>query len=293
MRMTRIANSIRRFASLRFLIVGALAVGIFVPAVVFAGGPANGTVSSPPPQRYVALGDSVAAGAGLATANNNNDGLCGRSSRSYPYAVAEALKTNVEHYACTGAKIDEGIYDSQVRKDTQLFPQLDRAFFTGTPDLITLTAGANDARWAETIQACYITECGSTVDDYAMKVLRTDIRLELAYALHQIRSRSEGATPRVMVSGYYAPFSQEVNCVSGERFTAGEVAWLHTQHVELNRAIQETAAKFTFAEYVPIDFSGHELCSDDPWVQSLASFSPLHPTVEGQQAIGRAFIAQL
>lgn len=298
MKMTKTADNNGR-KNFRTLLLAAIVGGIFfIPMVAFAGGPAtdNPTPSQQKPMRYVALGDSVASGAGLGVNYSRDDdsaGVCYRSGKAYPYEVAKSLSTEVEHYACMGAKVDEGIYDSQTRDETQLFPQLDKAFLSGTPDLITMTIGANDARWVEFIQGCYATECGSTAEDYATKVLRADLRLELARTLSEIKSRSEGEAPRVMISGYYNPFSTDVSCLSKDRITPNEVTWLQQQHNELNKSIRETVELYDFAEYVPVDFTGHDVCSDDSWLLSMMSSAPLHPDKDGQQAIARAFIAQL
>lgn len=242
---------------------------------------------------YVALGDSVAAGAGLPVGNEANDALCGRSDQAYSNYVAQHLGTDVSNYACTGAKIDEGLYGSQLRQNTELFPQLDRAFHQGMPDVITMTVGANDARWTEFIQGCYTWECGTKLETYAGKALRTDIRAELYYALYKIRKAGGDTPPRVLISGYYMPFSDDTSCVAADRVTATEVAWLQSEYAALNDAIQDTTEYFDFATYVPIDFSGHELCSSDPWIQSIDASAPFHPTGEGQAAIGRAFTAAL
>lgn len=243
---------------------------------------------------YVALGDSVAAGAGLPSFDTptTEDELCDRSPYAYPYYVAAALGSSVTNFACSGAKIDEGIYDEQTRRGTDITPQLDRAFENGTPELITMTIGANDARWTQFIRDCYVWRCGSTFDNGRAKVYRTDIRIELYLTLQQISQRSSGAPPQVLLSGYYAPFPPE-DCTEISQVTSTEQAWLSSQTTALNQAIQSVLPYFSFARYVPVNFAGHELCSADPWIQNRNDEAPFHPTITGQSAIAQSFLTQI
>ncbi|MDB5167792.1 MAG: hypothetical protein JWO55_50 [Candidatus Saccharibacteria bacterium] len=243
---------------------------------------------------YVAMGDSVAAGAGLPALADatTQDEICDRSSQAYPYRIAERLQTTVVHLACSGAKVDEGIYGLQVRAGVQIVAQLPVAFANGTPDIITATVGANDIRWTQFIRQCYVTRCGFAVDSARAKLYRADVRIELTRMLNQINTRSTGNPPRVLLSGYYSPIDS-TECLASNRITAAEVAWLNDQTVRMNQAIRSVVPLFSFAEFVPIDFSGHELCSADPWVQGLEADAPIHPTAAGQTAIAESFLGAL
>jgi lysophospholipase L1-like esterase len=243
---------------------------------------------------YVAMGDSVAAGAGLPALSGATaqDETCDRSSQAYPYQIAERLQTTVVHLACNGAKVDEGIYGTQVRAGVRIPAQLPIAFTNGTPDIITATIGANDIRWTQFIRQCYITRCGFAVDSARAKVYRADVRIELTRMLNQINTRSAGNPPRVLLSGYYSPIDS-TECLANNRITVAEVAWLNDQTVRMNQAIRSVVPLFNFAEFVPIDFTGHEVCSADPWVQGLEADAPIHPTAAGQTAIAESFLGAL
>ncbi len=52
------------------------------------------------------------------------------------------------------------------------------------------------------------------------------------------------------------------------------------------------AAEFRFSSPQP-DFTGHELCTSQPYVQGLSAPAPFHPTVLGQLAIALADQAAL
>jgi hypothetical protein len=74
--------------------------------------------------RYAALGDSVAAGAGLT--GSTADLPCGRSTEAYPTQVAAAVGMTLQHVACGGAKADEGLDGPQTVSHARLTPQLAR-----------------------------------------------------------------------------------------------------------------------------------------------------------------------
>jgi lysophospholipase L1-like esterase len=59
---------------------------------------------------------------------------------------------------------------------------------------------------------------------------------------------------------------------------------------QLNDAIARgyNQSHVSTAYLVPLDFSGHGICSRQPWVQNLAEAQPFHPTNAGQQAIANA-----
>ena len=270
-----------------FILLAALAFSALV------GGSASAATPLPANPRYAALGDSVAAGAGLPTTGLSTDVLCGRSSSAYPYQVAATLNASVTSFACSGAKVNKGLYGSQVRRGSVLPAQIDQAFSTGKPDLITMTIGANDARWIEFMTKCYITTCGTRFDNAAARVLRADLRIELSVALYRIKqysNASENTTPpKVLVGGYYTPLST-AECVGSNRITPTEVSWIKSQTNSLNQALRSVTPYFSYAQYVPVSFSGHELCSDDSWVQGINGVAPLHPTAEGQTAIAQSFV---
>jgi lysophospholipase L1-like esterase len=243
---------------------------------------------------YVAMGDSVAAGAGLPALPNATatDESCDRSPQAYPYLIAERLQTQLVHTACSGAKTDEGIYGNQVRQGVSVPPQLDAAFAGGAPQVMTVTIGANDVRWTQFIRQCYVTRCGLAVDNARMKIYRADLRIELTRMLAGIEANGQGNPPRVLMSGYYSPVAT-VDCFTGDRITSAEAAWLTQQTANLNQAIRSVVPLFDFAEFVPLDFTGHEVCSNDPWVQGLEAEAPIHPTAAGHSAIAESFLGAM
>jgi lysophospholipase L1-like esterase len=119
-----------------------------------------------------------------------------------------------------------------------------------------------------------------------------DLRLELYLTLHQIWQRSDGQPPKVLFTGYYDPF-QGQTCAVLPNVDATESAWLSAKAAQVNNVIRESVTILGSATYVPVDFTGHGLCSADSWVQGLQAVAPTHPTAAGQQAIARAVAAAL
>jgi lysophospholipase L1-like esterase len=282
----------------RLLISCSLMIVAAVCGVTYSFNPVTANAVDGQQGRYVALGDSVAAGAGLpVTGTMPEDQLCARSDQAYPQQVAAATGMYAEHIACSGAKVDEGLYGRQTVGETVLMPQIKQAFALGTPELMTVTVGANDARWAEFVANCYQRNCGTKTESRMITALLMDLRLELHTALAQIKYESYkrgDPTPEVVFTGYFKPFNPTgISCTATRNFTQAEMTWMNTQVERLNKAIRNTVAWYGFASYVPVDFSGHEICSADPWVQSVQDPAPMHPTAGGQQAIGQAIAAKV
>lgn len=242
--------------------------------------------TTPAPVQYAALGDSIAAGLGLES-SAGSDTRCGRSHNSYANIVAEQRGLELAHIACSGA--DMGDLTTQQRIiGPNPPPQLETAFAGGTPKLITITAGANDTRWAYFLRKCYTRTCGTNTDQRIADSLLTNLNTKTQRALHDIERRSSESPPETIVTGYYNPLE---GCSGVEpRITSDELAWLESQTEALNDTLRNASNQFNFVTFVPISFSGHSICSSDPWVQTLDDSAPFHPTYEGQQAIARQIL---
>ncbi len=237
---------------------------------------------------YAALGDSVAAGYGLPAGSDTTaaDVQCGRSSDGYPHLVASALDMPLTNATCAGATAGD-LVTRQFRGGTLVAPaQLDTAFAAGTPELITITAGANDLHWTDFIKACYTTDCTASAYTNAANTARFIMKIKLNAALADIYLRSGGTPPQVVVTGYYNPFSAA--CASQQSaITPAEIAWFSSQVQALNRALRQTANNYFYTTYVPVDFSGHDICSSDSWIQGPTAAQPFHPTATGQAMIAK------
>lgn len=244
---------------------------------------------------YVALGDSIAAGAGLPAAPNATveDRLCGRSSQSYPNVVAERLgKPLAAHIACGGATAGDLVSRQKLNDEVSMPAQIKTAFSQGKPELMTITAGANDLKWSTFVSKCLADTCGTATDDTVIAGYQRAMKYKLHAALMEIYVRSRGNPPQVVLTGYYNPFSTNCTLVN-PAISAPEVTWIREKQEALNRTIENVAGYYSFATFAPVDFTGHDVCSVDSWIQGLSDPAPIHPTARGQQAIADAILNRL
>lgn len=241
---------------------------------------------------YVALGDSVAAGVGLKY--DSDSSACNRTNQAYPRIIANDLNYTLNNDACSGATLPNGVLGKQDVNDLLVTPQLQQLFSKPTPKLITITVGANDADWTSILRKCYTSECGTSEDDTALQANLATVTTNIEKMLDQIRQHYTGARPTVIVTGYYQVFSTAITskCSDLTGIDESELAWGRQLQSSINNTL-EAATKGSTAKFIPIDFSGHELCTSDPWVQGLSDNEPYHPTATGQVKIANQIIRGL
>ena len=98
--------------------------------------------------------------------------------------------------------------------------------------------------------------------------------------------------PQVIINRYYNPFGTEPGCLSRLGLTLANLQTLTSRLATLNAVLAKGAAQFQFSSPQP-DFTGHQLCTPQPYVQGLSSPAPFHPTAAGQLAIALADQAAL
>lgn len=171
--------------------------------------------------------------------------------------------------------------------------QLDTAFANGTPRLITLTVGANDMHWADYIKACLGLTCDTAENTATVAALRGAYQANLTSVLDSIKTRSgTGRLPQVVITGYYKPFSSA--CVSNS-LTASEIKWFSDQTDLMNQTIKSVAnAHSAYVTFAPLDFTGHDICSADPWIQRPGvDPAAFHPNAKGQDVMAKAITQAL
>lgn len=159
-------------------------------------------------KEYAALGDSVAAGLGLAPLPNqtSEDKLCGRSSQAYPALVAQQTGMQLNFLACSGATLGDLVTNNRAG-GYGLEPQLDRAYANGVPRLITITAGANDVNWVRFLTQCYRSNCATPANERVAANYINQLGAKYKYVFEQIQNRSNNQQTTVVVTGYYNPVS--------------------------------------------------------------------------------------
>ncbi|MGX2998089.1 SGNH/GDSL hydrolase family protein [Streptomyces sp. JNUCC 64] len=204
---------------------------------------------------YVALGDSYSSGLG-AGAYDGASGSCKRTQRAYPARWAAAHSpSSFDFTACAGARTNDVL-------EKQLGP-LGRA--TG---LVSLTAGGNDAGFADVMTTCVTSSestCLARIASARSYVNGTlPARLDTLY--RAISDRAPAA--RVVVLGYPRFYQLNGNCVAG--LSERERGAINSAADLLNDVTAKRAADHGFA-YADVAgrFTGHEICSGDSWLHSV------------------------
>ena len=91
----------------------------------------------------------------------------------------------------------------------------------------------------------------------------------------------------MLVNEYYSPFGQNLGCLQQYGMTPAKANVLLARLAQLNTVLAQGANLFGFGVALP-HFTGHELCTPDPWVQGPSDPAPLHPNAAGELAIALA-----
>ncbi|MFI9045499.1 SGNH/GDSL hydrolase family protein [Streptomyces sp. NPDC053427] len=254
--------------------------------------------------KYVALGDSYAAGAGVPA---QSAGLCLRSDHNYGHLVAAALSpSSYMDKTCAGAKV-RALTTSQTDVGIVVNgPQLDAV----TPDtsLVTLTLGGNDlgtsdVGFVDVVVACsalavtgpFGSPCRDFYGDTLSKRLDSAAG-QLADGLRKLSAKAPQA--KVVVVGYPSVLPDDpTKCFGKMPVTTGDLRFLRSVLGELNDKVAKTTAA-AGATYVDTlgPTKGHDSCSASPWIEGLLPTSPaapLHPNAVGERAMAQAVLKAL
>jgi lysophospholipase L1-like esterase len=241
-----------------------------------------------PGVQVVVMGDSTAAGAGLATVPGASSAArnCGRSADSYAADLSAANGWKVLNLACNGATISQGLLGPQTHDGQTLQPQLAVAERAGQASVVIVSVGADDLNWAAEVKYCSTTP---NCDDKATTAYFQQQLAEFSKNYLDLLSRLAAlpSQPQVIINQYYDPFGPEPGCLGPAGLSAANLATLASRLNTLNTVLAKGAAQFSFASPQP-DFAGHQLCTPQPYVQGLDAAAPFHPTALGQLAIALA-----
>lgn len=260
--MTRdLARKGRARASIIAAIIAIAAVPVGIAGPV-AAAPDS---SSSPVQKYVALGDSYAAGQG----GGDEVDACLRSPAGYPALLDAQPKLNLlRNAACTGATIESVI-------GTQL-AQVNR----GTT-LVTVTVGANGVDLPALYAACASgltpVACAAALNAAAAYLGSGAVPAELGALIDGIVARAPRAT--VAVTGYAVPFVPGLSPLTDS--VNGLVEQLNAQ---LAATALAAAAAGADVEWAPVEFGVHRVGGVPPAYLGADPANPttfLHPTPEG------------
>jgi hypothetical protein len=241
-----------------------------------------------PGVQAVVMGDSTAAGAGLAPMPGSSPVArnCGRSADSYAEDLSAANDWRVLNLACDGATISNGLLGPQTHDGQKLQPQLAGAERAGKASIIIISVGADDLNWAAEVKYCSTTP---NCDDKATTAYFQQQLAEFSKNYLDLLSRLAALPnhPQVIINQYYDPFGPEPGCLGPDGLSTANLATLVSRLNTLNTVLAKGAAQFGFASPQP-DFAGHQLCTPQPYVQGLDAAAPFHPTALGQLAIALA-----
>lgn len=250
--------------------------------------------------RYVALGDSYASGAGVPDQVDSN---CMRSGRNYPALLNAALAPAAHRDVTCGGATTVHMTSAQ---NSSAPPQLDA--LSADTDLVTLTIGGNDVGFADIIVRCVslgafnlggspcknsytwtgADRLAATIDATAPKIGAT---------LDGIRQRAPQA--RIVVTGYPAILPDNgTNCPWVATIAKGDAPWLRDTHKRLNAMIATQAAT-RGAVYVDTYTKsiGHDICQPAGirWMEPLLTnaAAPFHPNAAGERAMADAVLATI
>jgi lysophospholipase L1-like esterase len=257
-------------------IAAAIIALVAIPAGIAGPVAAVPDSSSSPVEKYVALGDSVAAGQG----GGGYVDACLRSPAGYPALLDAEPKVNLlRNAACTGASIAD--------VTTTQLEQVNR----GTT-LITVTVGANNvdlpAIYAACVSGLPTPECVAALVAAETYLLSGQLQTELGALLASLSALAPRAT--IVVTGYPIPFERGLSEVTD--IVDQLVASLN---LGLSSTVDAAAAQGVQVVFAPIDFTGHGFGSADPWVgvdlNDPVTF--LHPTPAGYLVYRAAVLAAL
>jgi len=241
-----------------------------------------------PGVQAVVMGDSTAAGAGLAPIPGSSPAAknCGRSADSYAQDLSAANDWKVLNLACDGATISNGLLGPQTHDGQKFQPQLAVAERAGHASIIIISVGADDLNWAAEVKYCSTTP---NCDDKATTAYFQQQLAEFSKNYLDLLSRLAALPnqPQVIINQYYDPFGSAPGCLGPAGLSAANLQTLVSRLNTLNAVLAKGAAQFGFASPQP-DFAGHQLCTPQPYVQGLDAAAPFHPTALGQLAIALA-----
>jgi len=243
--------------------VAALTLGL-AAALTGTGTPAKAASSV----RYVSLGDSYASGVGA----GNENGPCDQSPNAFgPLWTSANSPASFTVAACSGATTS-----------TVISGQL--SSLSASTTLVSIVIGGNDVGFTSIMETCVLgstSACESAVSK-AEQYANTTLPGSLSTLFADIKAHAPNA--KVVVLDYPDFYDLSVPVCIG--LSSGDHQAIDNGINDLDGVIQTAAGKagFHFAD-VRSQFSGHELCDNAGWLNSLSIFdihTSYHPTATGQ-----------
>ncbi len=265
----------------------------------------------------VVVGDSTAAGIGNTPIPNptRDDNACQRSADTYASSLQSIGGVSVLNLACSSATVANGLLGPQPAAGTTLPPQVGVLRSVQSAKVVVVSIGANDVGWSDFLRYCYgLPRCDDEASNKLFESRLDGFKIQYAQLLQQLSDLP--SHPQVIVTTYYDPLGSSFDCAAlqdPEAEAGGppgygfgpdpgkdnqhdkverKVRPLRVELAQMNAVIEQGARGFGFAVAQP-RFGGHELCTDQPWVQGMRDPAPFHPTAAGELAITAAVLPHL
>ncbi|WP_156138624.1 SGNH/GDSL hydrolase family protein [Microbacterium mangrovi] len=267
-------SAIRPVRRRRLLAFAAAAVALL--ALPLGAAPALAAQPAPV-AKYVAVGDSYAAGQGAPGAT----GVCHVSPLGYPSLIGAVPRYNLlRDPACSGDTIAQvaGTQLSQVNRGTTL---------------VTITAGANDLGIADVYTQC-VPDAGTPGCLAAIakaQLALTMVEGRMSALIAAVHSAAPRAT--IVVTGYPIPFSADLAQQFPIAAQVNQAVW--TLDAALAGAVQQQAAANVAVRFAPVSFAGHEIGTAAPWLggDPTDGSTFLHPNATGYAVYAQTILAVL
>lgn len=243
---------------------------------------------SQPLVQAIVMGDSTAAGLGgppLPDATPDDE-ACERSAFAFARILGRVNDWSVDNLGCSGATIEHGVLGAQTAGGRRIPPQLAVAKRATAAEVVIVNVGANDMRWSTLVFLCGAAD---SCDDRALTAYfqrSLDDFIQDYYELLRQLATLPG-DPLVLINRYYVPFDPRLDCLEALGLTQEKIEVLTDRLATVNQVLGRGAETFGFRSVQP-DFEGHELCTDQSYVQGWDDPAPLHPNARGHLVIALA-----
>ena len=247
-----------------------------------------------PGARYVSMGSSYAAGAGIGPLVPDSPKRCGRTQNNYAHLLAARMGLDLDDVSCGGATTAHILGPW-----SELPPQIDAV----TPDtrLVTVTIGGNDLNYVRNLMT---GTCGRTPGmmppaGRACPPVKWPIASDyqaLEQHLRQIAQEVRRRAPQTRL--VFVDYVRIVPDAGGCADVPLDAAQMAAARETIRRMADVTkkAAGAEGALLLPVGqlSKGHEACSSDPWgAGHPGKPADWHPTAAGHEAIAKALAARL
>jgi lysophospholipase L1-like esterase len=251
--------------------------------------------------RYVALGDSFTA-APLVPVTRIARG-CFRSDTNYPALLAASLDLRLRDVSCSGATTRHLVQRQPTVQGSGVAPQL-RAV-DQRADLVTLGIGGNDlGLFGRLLRTCLDVRvddpdgapCAESEVGRRLLAAAPTIGAHVQRAVERVQRRAPDA--RVVLVGYPRIAPSAGICPGRLPLASGDVAFGDRVLRALDGGLRD-AAEATGVDYLDLYTAseGHDVCSDDPWVNGRETQAGLalafHPLAAGMRAVAAELEALL